>query len=54
MKGAYSSPDGENYRVTMQKIFSENNYKNDSGGDPQEIPKLTFEDFKVKISNLMD
>jgi hypothetical protein len=31
----------------FQAVFPENTYGVDSGGDPKEIPKLTFEEFKV-------
>lgn len=31
----------------MQALFPDNAYGVDSGGDPQVIPKLTFEEFKV-------
>lgn len=31
----------------MQAVFPDNAYGVDSGGDPQVIPKLTFEEFKV-------
>lgn len=31
----------------MQAIFPDNAYGVDSGGDPQVIPNLTFEEFKV-------
>jgi Zn-dependent M16 (insulinase) family peptidase len=31
----------------LQALFPENTYGVDSGGDPNEIPKLTFEEFKV-------
>lgn len=31
----------------MQALFPDNTYGVDSGGDPQVIPKLTFEEFKV-------
>ncbi|GMH34188.1 hypothetical protein BSKO_02022 [Bryopsis sp. KO-2023] len=46
MKGVYSSADSANYRAAMQSIFPDNNYRHDSGGNPEEIPNLTFEDFK--------
>jgi hypothetical protein len=31
----------------LQALSPENTYGVDSGGDPNEIPKLTFEEFKV-------
>lgn len=33
----------------MQAVFPDNAYGVDSGGDPQVIPALTFEEFKVYI-----
>ena len=47
MKGVYSSPDSVNGRVTQNVIFPDNTYAKDSGGDPQAIPDLTFEEFKA-------
>ena len=32
---------------SLQALFPDNTYGVDSGGDPQVIPKLTFEEFKV-------
>ncbi len=46
MKGVYSSPDSLHSRFTLQSIFPDNNYKSDSGGDPSQIPTLTFEEFR--------
>lgn len=46
MKGVYSSPDSVNGRLTQQYLFPDNSYAVDSGGDPVEIPQLTFEEFK--------
>ncbi|GJN22363.1 hypothetical protein PR202_gb09919 [Eleusine coracana subsp. coracana] len=46
MKGVYSQPDNIMGRVSQQALFPENTYGVDSGGDPNEIPKLTFEEFK--------
>eukprot|EP00884_Botryococcus_braunii_P006457 jgi/Botrbrau1/15812/Bobra.40_1s0001.1 len=47
MKGVYSSPDSMNGRVTQQSLFPDNTYGADSGGDPQDIPDLTFQEFKA-------
>lgn len=47
MKGVYSSPDSVNGRVTQNVLFPDNTYAKDSGGDPQVIPDLTFEEFKA-------
>ena len=46
MKGAYSSPDMLLYRYSKQTLFPDNNYGLDSGGDPTQIPNLTYEQFK--------
>jgi presequence protease len=46
MKGAYSSPDNLLYKHTQQALFPDNTYGLDSGGDPEVIPDLTYEDFK--------
>lgn len=46
MKGAYSSPDSLLGRYSQEVVFPENTYGVDSGGDPQQIPKLTYEQFK--------
>ncbi len=47
MKGAYSSPDGVMGRYAQQSIFPDNTYGVDSGGDPREIPNLTYEQFRT-------
>ncbi|KAF8058036.1 PREP1 [Scenedesmus sp. PABB004] len=46
MKGVYSSPDSMFYRVVQQALFPDNTYRHDSGGDPEVIPQLTFEQFQ--------
>ncbi len=46
MKGAYSSPEGLLGRYSQQVIFPDTTYGVDSGGDPQEIPNLTYAAFK--------
>jgi Zn-dependent M16 (insulinase) family peptidase len=46
MKGAYSSPDSLLYKYTQQTLFPDNTYGVDSGGDPTEIPNLSYEQFK--------
>jgi Zn-dependent M16 (insulinase) family peptidase len=47
MKGAYSSPDSLLAEYSQQSLFPANPYGFDSGGDPKEIPNLTFEQFKA-------
>lgn len=47
MKGAYSSPDGLLMREAERSLFAAGHpYAEDSGGDPQRIPDLTYEAFK--------
>ncbi|RWR92530.1 presequence protease 2, chloroplastic/mitochondrial [Cinnamomum micranthum f. kanehirae] len=46
MKGVYSQPDNILGRISQQAMFPDNTYGVDSGGDPQVIPKLTFDEFK--------
>lgn len=46
MKGAYSSPDGVFARNSRRSLFPDTTYGHDSGGDPEEIPSLTYEAFK--------
>lgn len=45
MKGAYSSADQELEYQLSKALFPENTYGVESGGHPNEIPKLTFEYF---------
>jgi hypothetical protein len=47
MKGVYSSPDSMFYRTVQRALFPDNTYAHDSGGDPVDIPSLTFEQFQV-------
>jgi hypothetical protein len=47
MKGVYSSPDSLLAEYSQQSIFPDNTYGFDSGGRPEEIPSLTFEQFKA-------
>lgn len=46
MKGAYSSADGRLATVTQTALFPGHIYALDSGGDPQVIPDLTYQQFK--------
>ncbi len=46
MKGVYSDPDNLLGRYSQQSVFPDNTYGVDSGGDPTEIPDLTYEQFK--------
>lgn len=45
MKGAFSSPEGVLDRVTKAVMFPETCYGFESGGDPEDIVKLSYEDF---------
>jgi len=46
MKGAYSSPDSLMYKVIQENLYPDSIYAFDSGGDPDVIPTLTYEQFK--------
>jgi hypothetical protein len=46
MKGAYSSPDALMYKTIQENIYPDSIYSFDSGGDPEFIPTLTYEQFK--------
>jgi Zn-dependent M16 (insulinase) family peptidase len=45
MKGAFSSPDREMYYQTNRHLFPDNCYRFSSGGRPEAISELTYEDF---------
>ncbi len=45
MKGAFSSPEGVLDRVVLGSLFPDTCYANESGGDPECIPQLTYEQF---------
>ncbi len=46
MKGAYSSPDGVLETRIVESLFPKHIYGVDSGGDPRDIPDLTYENFR--------
>ncbi|MGN1314135.1 MAG: insulinase family protein [Lachnospiraceae bacterium] len=46
MKGAFSSPDDVLEREILNSLFPDNTYREESGGDPEVIPQLTYEHFK--------
>ncbi|EMS78102.1 insulinase family protein [Desulfotignum phosphitoxidans] len=46
MKGAMSSPSQVMGRALLQSLYPDTTYSNNSGGDPLEIPKLTWQDLK--------
>ena len=45
MKGAFSSPEGVLDRMILNSLFPDTSYRNESGGDPEVIPELTYEQF---------
>lgn len=45
MKGAFSSPDTILAYEVQKSLFPDNNYGYESGGNPEYIPKLTYEEF---------
>ncbi|PKN10516.1 MAG: hypothetical protein CVU72_00965, partial [Deltaproteobacteria bacterium HGW-Deltaproteobacteria-7] len=46
MKGAYSSPDSLMYKDIQENLYPDTIYALDSGGDPEVIPTLTYEQFR--------
>ena len=47
MKGAYSSPDRLIMEYSQQSLFPDTCYGLESGGDPKQIPDLTYEAFRA-------
>lgn len=45
MKGAFSSPDGVLSRMILSSLYPDTSYRNESGGDPEVIPTLTYQQF---------
>lgn len=45
MKGAFSSPDGVLLREVFSSLFPDTTYGVESGGDPDVIPTLTYENY---------
>ena len=45
MKGAFSSPEGVLDRLVLNSLFPDTPYSNESGGDPERIPELTYENY---------
>lgn len=45
MKGAFSSPDDVLWREVTTSLFPDTTYSVESGGDPKNIPDLTYEQF---------
>lgn len=46
MKGAYSSPENRLSEYSLQSLFPDTAYGLDAGGDPKQIPNLTYEQFR--------
>jgi Zn-dependent M16 (insulinase) family peptidase len=47
MKGAYSSPDSLMFKAIQENLYPETVYRHDSGGAPDAIPTLTYEQFRA-------
>ena len=45
MKGAFSSPDDVLQREILGSLFPDTCYRNESGGDPEHIPELDYEEY---------
>lgn len=45
MKGAFSSPDGVLEREILSSLYPDTSYAFESGGNPENIPELTYEGF---------
>lgn len=45
MKGAFSSPDGVLEREILSSLYPDTSYTYESGGNPENIPELTYERF---------
>ncbi len=45
MKGAFSSPDEVLIRYCLNSLYPDTSYGTESGGDPESIPELSYEDF---------
>ena len=54
MKGAFSSPEGVLDRVVLNTLFPDTSYANESGGDPDVIPELTYDRGKLVPKSEME
>ncbi len=45
MKGAFSSPESQMFRLVQNSLFPDTTYGVESGGDPDHIPELSYEEF---------
>lgn len=52
MKGYFSSPINRIFREVERTLYPDNNYAYESGGNPNEIPELTYEQFINTHRNL--
>ena len=46
MKGVFSNPEARLYRSCSRSLLPDTPYGRESGGDPEHIPDLTYEDFR--------
>ncbi len=51
MKGVYSSPDDILSRLTFVSLFPDTAYRFESGGEPDSIPELTYDEFREYHKN---
>lgn len=47
MKGAFSSPDGVLEREILSSLYPDTSYVYESGGNPEDIPSLSYEQFQA-------
>ena len=47
MKGVFSNPDSVAFWETMKLLFPDCCYAHESGGDPNHIPELTFDEYRA-------
>jgi len=47
MKGAYSSPETLMFKAIQETLYPDTTYAFDSGGNPEKIPSLTYEEFQA-------
>ena len=50
MRGVFSSPDQQLERLIQKALFPDTAYGNESGGDPDYIPDLSYEEFMEEYS----
>ena len=47
MRGVFSDPESVLERYIFHSLFPDTTYGNESGGDPKDIPSLSYEDFQA-------